>query len=121
MTKKLKKPDKFEERPRVCFLTDPMLIVAPHDPGSPPSWVPHFHGEMIVWVDRPIFDKLVKLRDLRPCDICPSDVQLKCHKIDDENKEFEADLRRAATRIKTVTEDDSCPHPAERVRIRLKA
>ena len=32
----------------ICRLEDPMLVVAPHDKGEPPSWVPVFHGEDVV-------------------------------------------------------------------------
>ena len=62
----------------ICRLVDPELIVAPHDKGSPPSWVPAFHGEEVVWVDREIFDKLKKLRDEKPCEICPVEIKKKC-------------------------------------------
>lgn len=62
----------------ICRLLDPNLIVAPHDKGSPPSWVPAFHGEEVVWVDREIFDKLKELRDNQPCNICPNEIKKKC-------------------------------------------
>lgn len=62
----------------ICRLVDPRLIVAPQDKGSSPSWVPAFHGEEVVWVDREIFDKLKKLRYEKPCDICPIEIKKKC-------------------------------------------
>lgn len=62
----------------ICRLEDPMLIVAPHDKGEPPSWVPAFHGEDVVWVEREIFDELKKLRHKKPCKICPIEIKKKC-------------------------------------------
>lgn len=77
----------------ICRLVDPELIVAPHDNGSPPSWVPAFHGEEVVWVDREIFDKLKKLRDNKPCEICPIEIKKNCKIVTKELKKFDNDLK----------------------------
>lgn len=70
----------------ICRLSDdPGLIVAPHDKGEPPSWVPALHGEQIVWVDREIFDKLKELRNKKPCNICPKEINEKCGYTDKMN------------------------------------
>ena len=66
------------ETKNICRLEDPMLIVAPQDKGEPPSWVPAFHGEEVIWVEREIFDKLKKLRHNKPCKICPIEIKKKC-------------------------------------------
>lgn len=68
----------MEEEEDICRLKDPMLIVAPQDKGEPPSWVPAWHGEKVVWVDRKIFDKLKRLRDEKPCEICPVEIKEDC-------------------------------------------
>ncbi|MBK5191215.1 MAG: hypothetical protein JJE19_06955 [Methanosarcinales archaeon] len=63
-----------------CRLLDPQLIVAPRDKGEPPLWVPAWHGEDVVRVDRDLFEKLKKLRHEydKPCNICPDEIKSKC-------------------------------------------
>lgn len=82
----------------ICRLVDPTLIVAPHDIGEPPSWVPAFHGEEVVWVDRKIFEQLKELRDNKPCGICPIEIKKKC-KIDKERTKFINDLETQKKRV----------------------
>jgi hypothetical protein len=90
----------------ICRLVDPRLIVAPQDKGSPPSWVPAFHGEEVVWVDREIFDKLKKLRDDKPCNICPTEIKKKCEisklcrgVADEELEKFKNDITAQEKRV----------------------
>ena len=71
-----------------CRLVDPTLIVAPQDKGESPSWVPAFNGEEVVWVDRETFDKLKKLRENKPCDICPMEIKKKCKIATEDLEEF---------------------------------
>jgi len=78
----------MSEKPNDCYLMNPKLIVAPQDKGSPPSWVPAWNNERVVWVDRELFDKLLKLREHKPCDICPKDVKDICHKEDAEYRDL---------------------------------
>jgi hypothetical protein len=61
-----------------CELVSPNLIIAPQDPGSPPSWVPAFHGEKVIWVDRAIFNQLKKYRVNKPCHVCPNELRSNC-------------------------------------------
>lgn len=67
----------------VCKLTDYSVIIAPHDAGSPPAWVPYIPSTKVVWVDRATFDALKMRRYTKPCDICPDEVKKWC---DDEEK-----------------------------------
>lgn len=90
----------------ICRLVDPKLIIAPHDKGSPPSWVPAFHGEEVTWVDREIFDKLKKLGDDKPCDICPIEIKENCEinkwcsdVTGEELKEFKNDIETQEKRV----------------------
>lgn len=81
----------------ICRLVDSELIVAPHDEGSPPSWASAFRGEEVVWVDREIFDKLKKLIDEKPCEICPAEIKKKCKVVlgkftNEELEKFKSDL-----------------------------
>ena len=82
----------------ICRLVDPTLIVAPHDNGEPPSWVPAFRGEEVVWVDREIFEQLKELRNNKPCDICPKEIKKNC-KIDKELKRFIDDIETQEKRV----------------------
>lgn len=83
----------------ICRLVDPELIIAPQDNGSPPSWVPAFHGEEVVWIDREIFGKLKKLRDDKPCEICPIEIKKKCKIATEELEEFKNDLENQEKRV----------------------
>ena len=62
-----------------CYLLDNKLIVAPHDPGEPPSWVPTFLGCKIVWVCRELFDQLKARMYDKSCDVCPDEIKEKCN------------------------------------------
>ncbi len=61
-----------------CRLVENNVILAPHDPGSPPSWAPGGPGITVFWVDRPLFNKLKELRHKKPCDICPDQIKSTC-------------------------------------------
>ncbi len=65
-------------KPYSCLLEDKNLIIAPQDKGEPPSWIPRFHGERVVWVDRGIFEILKKEIHNKPCLICPYEVKKYC-------------------------------------------
>lgn len=82
----------------ICRLLDSTLIVASHDKGEPPSWVPAFRGEEVVWVDREIFEQLKELRDNKPCGICPKEIKKNC-KIDKELKKFKDDIEKQEKRV----------------------
>jgi len=64
--------------PKGCLMVKNDLILAPHDPGSPPSWAPYHKGAEIHWVDRKLFDQLKKVRYEKPCHICPDFLKSKC-------------------------------------------
>ena len=61
-----------------CSIVKNSVILVPHDPGEPPSWVPALPGAKIYWVKRNLFDKLKELRYKKPCDICPDDIKKDC-------------------------------------------
>jgi hypothetical protein len=61
-----------------CILNDPeRVLVGPIDKGSPPSWLPAFAypSAELYWLDRPVFDELVKRGQQKPCNICPATKQ----------------------------------------------
>ena len=61
-----------------CMLRNPKVVIAPQDPGQPPSWVDTANIITVIWVDRMLFNELkVRKYDI-PCDICPSELKDKC-------------------------------------------
>ena len=60
---------------KICLLEDSQVILAPHDPGETPSWVPSLPGDRIFWVNRDIFNTLITRRHDKTCDICPSEIK----------------------------------------------
>lgn len=67
-----------KKKDKVCLLEDPKVVIAPQDPGEPPSWVPSLPGGRISWVNRDVFDALITRRHDKPCDICPSEIKEQC-------------------------------------------
>jgi hypothetical protein len=63
-----------------CRLQDSDFILAPQDKGEPPNWVPAYNNEEVIWVDRKVFDKIKRLRWLKPCKQCPQEVKKSCYK-----------------------------------------
>ena len=61
-----------------CSLVKNNVILVPHNPGEPPSWVPALPGAEIHWVREALFEKLKELRYKKPCDICPDEIKNKC-------------------------------------------
>lgn len=61
-----------------CRLLSDKLMLAPDEPGEPPSWVPAYPGVEILWVDEELFDQLKKLKYEMPCYICPDEIKKKC-------------------------------------------
>jgi hypothetical protein len=63
-----------------CRLQDKDFILAPIDKGEPPSWVPAYNDEEVIWVNREVFDKVKAQRWFKPCSICPQEVKESCAK-----------------------------------------
>ena len=61
-----------------CSLVKNNVILVPHEPGEPPSWVPALPGAKIYWVKINMFEKLKELRYKKPCDICPDEIKKEC-------------------------------------------
>ena len=68
-----------------CHLISVKVILASHDPGEPPSWIPPFPDVEVFWVNRVLLDQLKELRYKMPCNICPDEIRKKC----EVYKEFE--------------------------------
>lgn len=81
-----------------CRLLSPYLVVAPQDKNGPPCWVGITREQEVVYVDRNVFDALLRRKHDMPCDICPDEIKNTCkrymEKYHEDVEDIVAELRK---------------------------